>query len=209
MSELEKLNLDEFEIDKFIIGQNLYIEASAGTGKTYTIELLVEKMLQNDIPLSKILIVTYTEKATSELRERIRNKIISCLENNPNSLIFTKALQEVGNAQIFTIHSFCQNILNNYAYEAKSSLNLELVNDDNIDKLVDKFIRDEWQNKEDFQYLLNVNNFKISDLKSEVINAVKKFNLFTGLEIEEISFGKEENDINSLRQSTDEFLKNF
>ena len=44
MSELEKLNLDEFEIDKFIIGQNLYIEASAGTGKTYTIELLVEKL---------------------------------------------------------------------------------------------------------------------------------------------------------------------
>ena len=58
----------------------------------------------------------------------------------------TRTLQEVGNAQIFTIHSFCQNVLKYYAYETKSSLNLQQVNDNNIDSLVDKFIRDKWKN---------------------------------------------------------------
>ncbi len=173
--------LKDFDINEFIIGQNLYIEASAGTGKTYTIELLVEKMLQNNIPLSKILIVTYTEKATGELRDRIRNKIINCLEKNPNDLIFTKALQEVGNAQIFTIHSFCQNVLNNFAFETKSSLNLELVNDDNINNLFDYFIRDKWQKLNDFQELLNYSDFSFDDFKTELANAVKQFNLFDNL----------------------------
>jgi len=48
------------------------IEASAGTGKTYTIEnLVVEILLKTDATIDKILVVTFTEKATSELRARI------------------------------------------------------------------------------------------------------------------------------------------
>ena len=188
--------LKDFDINEFEIGQNLYIEASAGTGKTYTIELLVEKMLQKNIPLSKILIVTYTEKATGELRDRIRKKIINCLEKNPNDLIFTKALQEVGNAQIFTIHSFCQNVLDNFAFETKSSLNLELVNDNDIEDIVDRFIRDKWQKLDEFIKLLKYEDFKINDLKSECINAVKQYNLYINLSIEEIK----DNDRKSLEQ---------
>ncbi|MBR4330581.1 MAG: UvrD-helicase domain-containing protein, partial [Candidatus Riflebacteria bacterium] len=187
MSELK-----DFDINEFKIGQNLYIEASAGTGKTYTIELLVKKMLQNNIPLSKILIVTFTDKAAGELRDRIRKKIISCLENDSYNSIFTTALQEVGNAQIFTFHSFCQNVLNNFAYETKSSLNLELVNDNNIEDIVDRFIRDKWQKISDFKKLLCFSDFKLDDLKSECINAVKQYNLFTDLKIEEIDIKKDD-----------------
>ena len=43
--------MKEFNENDFQIGQNLYIEASAGTGKTHTIELLVAKMLKHGIPL--------------------------------------------------------------------------------------------------------------------------------------------------------------
>ncbi len=175
------IELKEFDINDFCIGENLYIEASAGTGKTYTIELLVEKMLKNSIPLSKILIVTFTEKATGELRDRIRKKIISCLEKEPNNSIFTKALQEVGNAQIFTIHSFCQNVLKYYAYETKSSLNLQQVNDNNIDSLVDKFIRDKWKNNKDFQALLD-NDCDYSVLKTQFINTINEFNRFAEID---------------------------
>ena len=176
MSELKEFHIDDFEI-----GHKLYIEASAGTGKTYTIELLVEKMLQNTIPLSKILIVTFTEKATGELRDRIRKKIISCLEKEPNNSTFTKALQEVGNAQIFTIHSFCQNVLKYYAYETKSSLNLQQVYDNNIDSLVDKFIRDKWKNNDEFKVLLD-NNCDYSVLKTQFINTINEFNRFAEID---------------------------
>ena len=53
----------------------LLIEASAGTGKTFTlVELVLELMLTRNIPLKSILIVTFTEKATTELRMRLRTK---------------------------------------------------------------------------------------------------------------------------------------
>ena len=61
----------------------LFIEASAGTGKTFTlVELVLELMFTRDIPLKSILIVTFTEKATTELRLRLRTKlreILDCL----------------------------------------------------------------------------------------------------------------------------------
>ena len=54
----------------------LLIEASAGTGKTFTlVELVLELMLTRNIPLKSILIVTFTEKATTELRIRLRTKL--------------------------------------------------------------------------------------------------------------------------------------
>lgn len=50
-----------------------FIEASAGTGKTYTImEVVGDLILEHKIPLTQILILTYTEKAAGELKERLR-----------------------------------------------------------------------------------------------------------------------------------------
>ena len=62
------------EID---LEKHALIEASAGTGKTYTIENLVVRLLEEraDLGLENILLVTFTEKATSELKMRIREKI--------------------------------------------------------------------------------------------------------------------------------------
>ena len=62
------------------------IEASAGTGKTYTLENLVIRLLKerSDIQIDNILIVTFTEKATSELRLRIQEKLaaeLACIES--------------------------------------------------------------------------------------------------------------------------------
>ena len=59
----------------------LLIEASAGTGKTFTlVELVLELMLTRNIPLKSILIVTFTEKATTELRLRLRTKLREILD---------------------------------------------------------------------------------------------------------------------------------
>ena len=57
--------INEFKINKFTPSKSIYIEASAGTGKTYTIQLIVARMLAEGTPLKKILIVTYTEKPIS------------------------------------------------------------------------------------------------------------------------------------------------
>ena len=64
--------LDEIPLDGPVI-----IEASAGTGKTYTIEhLFVDRLLRAKARLEEILVVTFTDKATAELRKRVRELIL-------------------------------------------------------------------------------------------------------------------------------------
>ena len=58
------------------------IEASAGTGKTYSITgLILRLILEKHLPIRDILAVTFTEAATQELRDRIRRRLQSALED--------------------------------------------------------------------------------------------------------------------------------
>ena len=63
-----------------LAGFNL-IDASAGTGKTYTIcSLVLRLILEKDLSIDQILVVTYTEAATEDLRDRIRQKLRLALD---------------------------------------------------------------------------------------------------------------------------------
>ena len=77
-------NLNDISLDS-----HLLIEASAGTGKTYAIEHIVLNLLLNEKinSFDEILVVTFTEKATSELKERIRDRIIQSLQEHNSILI--------------------------------------------------------------------------------------------------------------------------
>ena len=118
----------EIDVDKHAV-----IEASAGTGKTYTITALVMHLLLiKEISIEKILIVTFTEKATAELRERIHCEVES-LQNKEDDEhkkeLLNNALKNFANARIFTIHGFCQRVLRENAFENRGSFELELADD--------------------------------------------------------------------------------
>ena len=167
-----------FDIKEFHFGDNLYIDASAGTGKTYTIQQLVAKLVRGEnrhagIPLSKILIVTYTDKATGELRDRIRQKMEDCLAEE-NLECYREALQNIHTAPIFTIHSFCQKVLHDFAYEAGSSFNLDVVSDDGIKNLIQRLVRDKWSYEKDFVNLLYATDFKMDLFVSNFVNAANR-----------------------------------
>lgn len=117
-------NPQDIDLDKHAI-----IEASAGTGKTYTITALVMRLLAQGVALEKILIVTFTEKATAELRDRIRDKIKEQFDRAPEQLYLKKALNSFTNAKIFTIHGFCQRVLQENAFENKGVFDLEVADD--------------------------------------------------------------------------------
>ena len=135
--------MENFSLRKFDPSKSLFIEASAGTGKTYTIQLMVAKLISLGTPLKKILIVTYTEKAAGELKDRIRKKIDEVLDskkldktdetqpeiNDSTLALFAKAYQDVDNAAIFTIHSFCQKALKEYAYDAGRPFDMSMIDD--------------------------------------------------------------------------------
>ena len=129
------------------------IEASAGTGKTWTIAalyilLLLEKQLRPD----EILVVTYTKSATAELRDRIRSRIASSLDllrssrpphdpleeillsgripdRDNAALMLARALYAFDDAAVFTIHGFCQRALLENAFESGSLFDTDMTAD--------------------------------------------------------------------------------
>src|SRR3984885_12046472 len=54
------------------------LEASAGTGKTYTIAALAARYVAEGIPLDRLLLITFTRMATGELRDRVRERLVAC-----------------------------------------------------------------------------------------------------------------------------------
>ena len=108
------------------------IEASAGTGKTYTLEHLIVQLLLEGVPLDRMLVVTFTKKATLELLTRVRAKLAELLaltqdharpgepfwELTPERLeLLRAALLSFDRATISTIHGFCQQVLKDAAFE--------------------------------------------------------------------------------------------
>jgi exodeoxyribonuclease V beta subunit len=129
-------------------GINL-IEASAGTGKTYTIEgLFLRLILEKQLQVDQILVVTFTKAATEELKDRIRNKLLraeraftegsaadpllmALLNRHPDAaaaiVTIHDALVEFDRAAIYTIHGFCARILFEHAFETSNLFDTELV----------------------------------------------------------------------------------
>ncbi|MDL1964087.1 MAG: exodeoxyribonuclease V subunit beta [Deltaproteobacteria bacterium] len=131
-------------------GINL-IEASAGTGKTYAITgLFLRLILEKKLLIDQILVVTFTKAATAELKEKIRNILLQAKEafltgSSNDSFIdhivkkaedpafciqlIKNALVDFDKASIFTIHGFCQRILQENAFETGSLFDTELLSD--------------------------------------------------------------------------------
>ena len=107
------------------------IEASAGTGKTYAIEQLVLRLVTEEaVPPEEILVVTFTEKATGELKTRLRATLEEAVRKTPElRLTVQPALDHFDQMPIFTIHGFCQRLLQEYALEQGQDFRAALVDD--------------------------------------------------------------------------------
>ena len=140
------------------------IEASAGTGKTWTLTALYARLLlERQLSVGQILVVTYTTAATAELRERIRARLAELLalyeggESRDEFLVelhrrhpgeaarrrLLLAVHGFDEAAIFTIHGFCQRALQDSAFEAGGDFDAELTQDDR--ELLDALLGDAWR----------------------------------------------------------------
>jgi ATP-dependent helicase/nuclease subunit A len=117
--------------------QNVSVVAGAGTGKT---TLLVEKMLyliaERKLELSRIVALTFTEKAANEMRLRLSEE----LKTRASLPLFKTALEELPKTHIGTIHSFCAHILRLYPVEAGIDPNFQVDEGDKFKRI----FRDEW-----------------------------------------------------------------
>ncbi|MBC3620820.1 exodeoxyribonuclease V subunit beta [Vibrio metschnikovii] len=150
------------------------IEASAGTGKTFTIAALYLRLLlghgnadtRHPTPLTvdQILVVTFTEAATAELRDRIRQRIhqarIAFLRGSSDdpviqglladyadrpgvAKVLLQAERQMDEAAVYTIHGFCQRMLTQNAFESGSRFSNEFVTDES--QLKAQVVADYWR----------------------------------------------------------------
>lgn len=97
-------------------GKNLLVAAAAGSGKTAVLVERIIKMItdnKNPVDIDKLLVVTFTNAAASEMRERIGDAISKRLEEIPDSKVLQRQLALLNKSNITTIHSFCLDVIKN------------------------------------------------------------------------------------------------
>jgi exodeoxyribonuclease V beta subunit len=140
------------------------VEASAGTGKTYNITALyVRAILELNLEPDQILVMTFTEAATAELKSRLRNRLKESLKAiettdpggddflkeliaknyNESSKKLKKALESFDEASVFTIHGFCNRLLNEYSLQFNVNPNFEILKD--TSELLQDCVDDYWR----------------------------------------------------------------
>jgi len=101
-------------------GRNLLVSAAAGSGKT---AVLVERIIRmitdkvKPVSIESLLVVTFTNAAASEMRERVGNALYSEIENDPKNLYLQQQLTLLPSANIMTLHAFCLQVIKNYFYK--------------------------------------------------------------------------------------------
>ena len=124
-----------------------FLEASAGTGKTFAIEHLVARLIAEGVAtIEQILVMTFTRAATRELKIRIQNRLRQTLLSieKEKALRVEKALLSFEQANIATIHGFCQRLLTQFPLESGAPVGGELGEwAEEIRQAVDQFLREE------------------------------------------------------------------
>ena len=96
--------------------RNILVSAAAGSGKTAVlVERIITRLTRDEKPLNvdELLIVTFTEAAASEMKERIHSAIEKALNDEPDNVHLQRQATLLHNAQITTIDSFCLFVLRN------------------------------------------------------------------------------------------------
>lgn len=163
------------------------IEASAGTGKTHAITAIyLRAVVEQGLVPSQLLVVTFTRAATAELKERILlllrsahralvddtgdgdlavQAYLSRLSNRPLAAQRVRqALEGIDEAAIYTIHGFCQRILEQHAFESQTRFDIELL--ESLDDLREEVL----------------NDVLISELRQAFPSVVRRFTTQAGAE---------------------------
>ncbi|WP_305813386.1 exodeoxyribonuclease V subunit beta [Photobacterium leiognathi] len=212
------------------------IEASAGTGKTFTIASLYLRLLlghgcaqtrhATELTVDQILVVTFTEAATAELRDRIRARIHDArlafsrgvshdpvieplLSEYPDhkaaANILLQAERQMDEAAIYTIHGFCQRMLTQNAFESGCRFNNEFVTDES--QLKSLVVADYWRSH--FYQLSRSLASQIRDLWSSPAALLKDIgNSLTGAPVK-LSVSAMTADLEQLHQQNIERINDF
>ncbi len=142
---------------------NILVAAAAGSGKTAVlVERIINKIVNENVDIDKILVVTFTNAAASEMRERILEAIYKKIEENPSDVRLQRQITLLNKANISTIHSFCLDVIRNYFYELDISANFRIGDTAEIELLKQDVLEDLFEEKyyeKDSSFLNLINTY--------------------------------------------------
>ncbi|WP_067729759.1 helicase-exonuclease AddAB subunit AddA [Oceanobacillus damuensis] len=159
-------------------GSDILVAAAAGSGKTAVlVERIIQKLLSNQKPvdIDSLLVVTFTNAAAQEMRNRVGQALEKALAANPGSLHLKKQLSLLQRASISTLHSFCLDVVRNYAYmididpsfRIADDMEGDLIKQEVLDDLFEEWYGDETGNQEHFFAVVDRFSNDRSDLEVE------------------------------------------
>lgn len=141
-------------------GANILVSAAAGSGKTTVlVARIINKILNEKVDIDKLLIVTFTDAAASEMRERILKSLYNEIDKNPDDENLQKQLMLINKSHISTITSFCLDVVRNNFFEIGLSANFRIGDPTEIEimkqEAIEKVFEDKYEkNDKNFEKLV-------------------------------------------------------
>ena len=170
---------------------NLLVAAAAGAGKTAVlVERIIQKLIdgKNPIDIDSLLVVTFTNAAATEMRERIGAAISKATEENSESKIIHRQLALLNKAAITTIHSFCLEVIRSNFQSIDIDPNFRILDEteatllkaETLNELFEEIYEDGIENNPDFfdvleAYASNRDDQKIQDMILSIYSFVQSY----------------------------------
>ncbi len=196
-------------------GSNILVAAAAGSGKTAVlVERIVNKIINERIDIDKILVVTFTNLAATQMRERILEEIYKRIEQKPEDTHLQRQITLLPKANICTIDSFCLDVVKNNFFELDISPNFRIADDVELKILKQEILEEMFEDKyekheESFLELINTyTTYRGDENLKEIIlkihnyiqsmpfpyrwlnEQVEKFNISDEIDFSETQWGK-------------------
>ncbi|MEG0481393.1 MAG: UvrD-helicase domain-containing protein, partial [Clostridium sp.] len=166
-------------------GCNLLVAAAAGSGKTTVlVERIIRKILDKDNPcdIDSLLVVTFTNAAASEMKERIGDAIGERIEKEPENHFLQRQLILLNKASITTIHSFCLNVIkNNFhlidldpSFRVGDTTEVEILKKEAIEETMDSFY-----DESDLDFLEFVESYSTGKSDSKIEELIQRVYSFS------------------------------
>jgi len=117
------------------LGATLFVEAGAGTGKTSALVERIVSLVVSGVPVEHLAAITFTDRAATELRDRVRRRLEDLAGGGPQAAVAATALVGLDGAALCTLHAFAQRILVEHPIEAGLPPAVEVM--DEVTSLVD------------------------------------------------------------------------
>lgn len=157
--------------------KNLLVSAAAGSGKTAVlVERIIRSVVDDNINIDRFLVVTFTNAAASGMKEKIKEALISSM-NEENGTFLKKQLGQLGSSNISTMHSFCFDIIRKYFYLIDLDPDFKIMdtNDSGIllEEIVNRILERKYAEK-DSDFFLFIDSFSENRGDERIVSLVKR-----------------------------------